>query len=91
VTGIKSELLIIFIGISSTPALPRYGVRRRFACALATSMLIAAAWGFQAGMPLVGYIVGGSLVAGAFVQVSTGICIPSFIFRLFFGKVACAA
>ena len=70
-----------------TPALPRYGARRRFACALATIMVIAAAWGFQAGMPLVGYIVGWSLVAAAFVNVSTGFCIPSFIVRMFFGKV----
>lgn len=72
-----------------TPALPRYGPRRRFACALATIVLAAAAWGFQAGMPLVGHIVGWSLVASAFVNVSTGFCIPSFIARLFVGKVAC--
>jgi hypothetical protein len=72
-----------------TPALPRYGVRRRFACALATIMLIAGAWGFQAGMPMVGHIVGWALVAAAFVNVSTGFCIPSFIVRLFFGKVVC--
>ena len=73
-----------------TPALPRYGVRRRFACALATVMIVAAAWGFQAGMPLVGHIVGWSLVAAAFVNVSTGFCIPSFIVRMFFGKVVCS-
>jgi hypothetical protein len=72
-----------------TPALPRYGVRRRFACALATIMIAAAAWGFQAGMPLVGYIAGWALVAAAFVNVTTGFCIPSFIVRLFFGKVVC--
>ena len=72
-----------------TPALPRYGARRRFACALATIMLIATAWGFQAGMPLLGSIAGWSLVAAAFVNVSTGFCIPSFIIRLFFGKVVC--
>jgi hypothetical protein len=72
-----------------TPALPRSGVRRRFACALATIMIVAAAWGFQTGMPLVGYIVGWSLVAAAFVNVSTGFCIPSFIVRMFFGKVIC--
>ena len=72
-----------------TPALPRYGVRRRFACALATIMIVAAAWGFQAGTPLIGYIVGWSLVAAAFVNVSTGFCIPSFIVRIFFGKVVC--
>jgi hypothetical protein len=72
-----------------TPALPSYGVRRRFACALATIMLIAAAWSFHAGMPTVGYIVGWTLVAAAFVNVSTGFCIPSFMVRIFFGKVVC--
>lgn len=73
----------------AAPALPRYGARRRFACLLATLMLIAAAWGFQAGMPMVGNIVGWALVAAAFVNVSTGFCIPSFIARIFFGKVVC--
>jgi Domain of unknown function (DUF4395) len=72
-----------------TPALPRYGVRRRFACFMATSMIIAAAWAFQAGLPMVGYIVGGWMVTGAFVQVSTGICMPANILRLFFGKIVC--
>ena len=72
-----------------TPALPRYGARRHFACALATIMLLATAWGFQAGMPLLGSIAGWSLVTAAFVNVSTGFCIPSFIIRLFFGKVVC--
>jgi hypothetical protein len=72
-----------------TPALPRYGARRRFACALATVMLVAAAWGFQSGVPMVGYVVGWALVAAALVNVSTGFCIPSFIARLFFGKVVC--
>jgi hypothetical protein len=52
-------------------------------------MIVPAAWGFQAGMPLVGHIVGRSLVAAAFVNVSTGFCIPSFVVRMFFGKVVC--
>ena len=72
-----------------TPVLPPYGFRRRFACALATIMIITAAWGFQAGMPMVGSIVGWSLVAAAFVNVSTGFCVPSFIVRMFVGKVNC--
>lgn len=72
-----------------TPALPRYGARRRFACALATVWLVATAWAFQAGMPIVGHILGWSLVATAFVNVSTGFCIPSFIARMFLGKVVC--
>lgn len=73
-----------------TPALPRYGFRRRFACALATIMLIVAAWGFQTGASVLGAVVGWSLVAAAFVNVSTGFCVPSFIVRLFVGKVVCA-
>jgi hypothetical protein len=72
------------------PALPRYGLRRRMACAMATLMLVVAAWGFQSGLPLVGQVVGWSLVAAAFVNVSTGFCVPSFIVRLFAGEVRCA-
>lgn len=75
--------------IFNTPPLPRYPVRRRFACFVATIMLVVAAWGFQAGMPMLGYIVGWSLVGAAFVNVSTGFCVPSFIYRLAFGKVVC--
>src|SRR5688572_26245561 len=71
------------------PPLPRYGPRRRFACAVATVMLISAAWGFQAGSPALGHLAGWSLVAAAFVNVSTGFCIPSFIARVFFGRVIC--
>jgi hypothetical protein len=78
-----------FRHLLGTQALPRYGVRRRFACALAAIMLIAAAWGFQAGIPTVGYVLGWSLVAAAFVNVSTGFCVPSYIVRNFFGKVVC--
>ncbi len=76
--------------LTGTPPLPRYGVRRRFACALATVMLIATAWGFQAGMPVLGHVLGWSLVAAAFVNVATGFCVPSFVVRIFFGKVVCA-
>src|SRR5271169_3918490 len=42
-----------------SPALPRYGARRRFGFAVATTMTALAAWSFQAGAPLLGYIVGG--------------------------------
>jgi hypothetical protein len=40
--------------------------------------------GFQADMPMLGNIVGWSLAAVAFVNVST--VLPSFIVRIFFGK-----
>ena len=71
------------------PALPRYGFRRHLACAVATIMISVAAYSFQAGMTTVGYAVGWLLVATAFVNVSTGFCVPSFVIRAFFGKVVC--
>ena len=73
-----------------TPALPPYGFRRRMACAMATVMLVVAGWGFQSGLPVLGQVVGWSLGAAAFVNVSTGFCIPSLIVRLFAGEVRCA-
>ena len=54
--------------------------------------MAGAAWAFQAGHPLVGQILGWSLVAAAFMNVSIGFCIPSFIYGLVFGKPSsCAA
>ena len=73
-----------------SPVLPRYGARRRFGFAMATTMIVAAAWGFQAGVPLLGYIVGSSIVASACVQVMTGFCVPAFLVRVFVGKAVCA-
>jgi hypothetical protein len=52
-------------------------------------MLIAAGWSFHIGQLIAGYIIGGSLVTAAFVNVSTGICIPAFIARKCFGKAVC--
>jgi hypothetical protein len=71
------------------PALPSYGRRRRFACVVATIMVIAAAWGFRAGVPVLGYIAGSWLVAGTFLNVSMGLCMPALIARIFFGRVIC--
>jgi hypothetical protein len=69
-----------------TPPIPRYGLPRRFACLMATIFLIVAAWALQSGLPTLAYIAGGLLVAGAFVNISTGFCVPSFIYSLLFGK-----
>lgn len=68
------------------PRLPHYPLPRRFACLMATIMLAVSAWGFQTGNLVLGHIVGWFLVAAAFVNVSTGFCIPSFIYGLIFGK-----
>ncbi|MGH7258106.1 MAG: hypothetical protein ACREIM_06990 [Nitrospiraceae bacterium] len=43
-------------------------------------------WGFQTGNVMLGHIFGWSLVAAASVNVSTGFCIPSFIYGLIFGE-----
>ena len=72
-----------------TQPLPPYPSRRRFACLLATLMLAAAALSFQVGLSAVGHTVGWSLVAAAFVNVSIGFCVPSFVYRLAFGPVPC--
>jgi hypothetical protein len=68
------------------PRLPRYPKPRRFACALASLMLFAAALSFQRGWTTAGYLIGGSLAAAAAVNVTTGFCIPSFLYGLLFGK-----
>jgi hypothetical protein len=70
------------------PRLPPYGLPRRFACLIATMMIVGAALAFQTGRPLVGQILGWTLVAAALVNVSTGFCIPSFIYGLVFDKPA---
>jgi len=75
--------------LMGTPKLPRYGLRRRFAFAVATTMITVAAWAFQAGVPLLGYIVGGAIVASICLQVSTGICGPAVLAGRLFGKVKC--
>ena len=68
-----------------TPPIPRYGLPRRFACLLATIMLIVAAWALQSGHSTLAYVAGGLLVAAASVNITTGFCVPSFIYGLLFG------
>jgi hypothetical protein len=68
------------------PRLPRYPKPRRFACLLAAVMVAVSAWGFQNGNVVLGHLAGWCMVAAAFANVSTGFCIPSFIYGLVFGK-----
>jgi hypothetical protein len=72
------------------PVLPRYGVRRRRACVMAAATVGAAGWAFQTGIAPLGYLLGALLAAIAFVNVSTGFCVPSFLMRVLSGKAACA-
>ena len=75
--------------LTGTQELPPYGRRRRFAFAVATTMMSLAAWAFQAGVPLLGHIVGGAIVASTCLQVFTGICGPAVLAGRLFGKVKC--
>ena len=75
--------------LMGAPKLPHYGLRRRLAFTVATIMMSLAAWGFQAGVPLLGYIVGGAMVASTFLNVITGICGPAMVAARLFGKVTC--
>ena len=75
--------------LMGTQELPDYGLRRRFAFAVATTMTALAASAFQAGAPLLGHIVGGAIVASTCSQVITGICGPAVLAGRLFGKVTC--
>ena len=74
--------------LKAGPPIPRYPFPRRFACLLATLMIVGAAVSFQSGLTMAGLIIGWSLVGAAFVNVTTGFCIPSFIYGLIFGEPA---
>ena len=69
--------------------LPRYPTRRRFAFVVATTMTALTAGAFQAGVPLLGRIVGGAIVASTCLNLITGICSPAVLAGRLFGKVVC--
>ncbi|HNN44390.1 MAG TPA: DUF4395 family protein [Nitrospira sp.] len=66
--------------------IPPYPLPRRFACLLATIMIVGAAWCFETGSVTGGQVFGWGLVGAALVNITTGFCIPSFLYRLLFGK-----
>ena len=72
--------------LTGGPTIPRYPMPRRFACMLASVWIAAEALCFTYGMPMAGHLLGWSLVATAAIPVTTGFCVPSFIYGLIFGK-----
>jgi hypothetical protein len=72
-----------------TPALPRYGKRRRLACVAASTALSVSAMSLQVGISPLGYVLAGMVVAGTLLNVSTGICPPAAIAGVIFGRVDC--
>ena len=71
--------------ITKTGPLPRRGAPSRFACGLGAVWLVATAWAFQAGHPLLGYVLGGFLTVVAVLVSTIDFCIPSFVYRSIFG------
>jgi hypothetical protein len=71
--------------ITGTGALPKRGAPGRFACGLGTVWLMATAGAFYAGMMLTGYILGALLVLVVVLASTIHFCIPSLIYRTFFG------
>ncbi len=69
---------------AGTPALPRNGAPRRFACGVATVWLTATGLAFSAGMLAVGYTLGVLITATATLVSTTDICIPSMVYRALF-------
>lgn len=64
------------------PRLPVYRGPRRFACALASAWLLVTAGLMLAGAATAGQVMGWLLVITAAVPVTTGLCVPSFMYRL---------
>ena len=68
-------------GLIKRPKLPKRPIQIKFACTLATILLIAIVYSFHNGYMLAGYINGIILLASAILVSSTDICIPSIIYN----------
>lgn len=67
--------------VTGSPAIPRYGTPRRFACSVAAAWLAATAAAFARGATTAGVALGVFFTAVALVPVMTGFCVPSFVFQ----------
>ena len=68
------------------PPLPDYRRPRRFACLAFAAPVAASALAFEWGYSAAGYAAGGLVLALAAVQVATGFCVSSYVYRLWRGK-----
>ncbi len=66
------------------PKLPPRSKQLKFACVIATLWLIVTTYLFYAGSDIAGYVLGGLLVAVAFIVSATDFCIPSMIYNYIF-------
>ena len=68
------------------PKLPPRANQSRFACVLATIMLMFINYSFYEGMYTAGYLVGAGLLISAFLVSFTDLCIPSLIYNALFER-----
>jgi hypothetical protein len=68
------------------PALPPNPKPRRFAGVVTTLLLIGSALSFQYGLPVLGFVLGGSLSAVLLVNTLTNWCLASWMYGLIFSR-----
>ncbi len=68
------------------PPLPPNPKPRRFACVVTTLFLIGSALSFQYGLPVLGFVLGGSLSAVLLVNALTNWCLAGWMYGLIFGR-----
>lgn len=66
------------------PELPPRSKQLKFACVIATLWLVTTSYLFYAAFATAGYVLGGLLVAVAFIVSTTDFCIPSTIYNYIF-------
>ena len=71
-------------GMLNKPELLRRSKQLKFACVIATLWLGGTTYLFYAGLVMAGYVLGGLLVAVAFIVSVTDFCIPSMIYNFIF-------
>jgi hypothetical protein len=70
------------------PPLPPTPKPRQFSYLLSTVFLAGSALSFYYGLPVLGFILGGSVVIGSTILTTTLWCLGSWWYRLIFGHVA---
>jgi Domain of unknown function (DUF4395) len=70
------------------PLLPPTPTPRRFSYGISTVWLAGSAVSFYYGLPLLGFVLGGTVVIGGTILTTTLWCLGSWIYRLFFRRAA---
>jgi hypothetical protein len=76
----------IFRHLLGKPKVPPRANQGRFACMLATTMLLATIYFMWVGSNLTAYIIGGILVGTAILVTVFDFCIPSLIYNFIFAS-----